>query len=59
MQDLKSKNKQIAFTGIRESIYKKLEKDGFIQMFDKNAFYPSLDKLLLQHDKTKVYLEKE
>ena len=55
---LKGKGKTCCFTGIKERIYGKLCKSGFVAEVGENNFYSSIDKLLLGEG-NKEYIDKE
>lgn len=44
---IRSNGKTCCFTGVKERVYTKLEKSGFVEFMGVENFYPSLDKYLM------------
>ena len=60
VHSLNAKGKSIAFTGVRDAVYERMKKSGFVDLVGEDRFYPSLDKLLLEEsDEVADYLKKQ
>ena len=57
---LSDKGKSVSFTGVRDAVYTRMQKSGFVELVGEDRFYPSLDKLLLEEsDEVADYLKKQ